>query len=121
MPLRAKRDLTKSLLSRGSIKARTSVFALVDKPVFLDPRHHVPELCSHGLDLLLGSYPAHRLERRRAGPVLEYEFARELAGLNLLQYPLHLRFGLVGHDPRSAREVAVFRGVRHGVAHVRDA
>src|SRR5688500_5348448 len=107
MPLRAKRDLTKSLLSRGSIKARPSVFALVNQPVFLDPRHHVPELCAHGLDLLLGSDAAHRLERRRAGPVLEYELARELSGLDFLEYPLHLGFGLVGDDARSAREVAV--------------
>src|SRR5438477_9235381 len=58
-----------------------SVPGLVDQLVLLDPRHHRAQLLADHLDLVFGHQPAARLQRRRAGAVLEDEALRVFARL----------------------------------------
>src|SRR5688572_24288240 len=112
MPLRANLDLTKSLLSRGSIvriRRDDLVLALVDQAVRLDPGHHVTQLRADLLDAVRLPDAPHRLQGRRPRAVLQDEFTRELPALDLLENALHLGFGFVVYDARPAREIAVFR------------
>src|SRR5262249_61756418 len=60
-------------------------------------------------------------EARAVRLVLEDPLARELARLDLVQDLPHLDLGLVAHDARAARVVAVLRGIGHGIAHVGEA
>src|SRR3569832_2692725 len=70
----ARRRLDLSCATAGSI-AR-----LVDELVLLDPGHHRAQLLADHLDLVFGVQAAARLQRRRAGTVLEDEALRVFAG-----------------------------------------
>src|SRR5688572_19980222 len=110
-----------AMRERGYSQGEASVLALVDERVLFDPRHHRAQAFADLLDLVLGGAAAHRLEARLAGGVFQHPFAGEAAGLDLGQYLLHLGPDMLVDDPGTARIIAVFRGVRHRVAHVGDA
>src|SRR5258706_2684037 len=81
-------------------------------------RHHLAQLGANFFDLrFLGAF-AHSQEVVSAALVLINPLFRELAGLNLRQNLFHLVARLLIHDARTARIVAVLRGVRNRIAHV---
>ena len=67
------------------------------------------------LDLMRLADPAHRLDRRRTGLVLEDELPREAAGLNFFENTLHFLLGLCGHDARATRSRTRWRMARASV------
>src|SRR5258708_38752737 len=80
--------------------------------------HRRPQLASD----LLNEVPALRgavlFELVAAGAVLLHEFPGKRAVLDLSQQFLHLRAGLVGHDPWAGGVIAELRRIGDGVAHV---
>src|SRR5258707_13088996 len=80
---------------------RALVLALVHPSALLDPRHHVAELGADLFDRVLGEVGTGGLERGLVDLVLQHPVAGELAGLNVVQDPLHLLLGLVGDDARA--------------------
>src|SRR5438045_4177713 len=99
-------------------KIRTSPSGIGDHLlVGVQPRHHRAEPRADLLDLGPPGLLAHLLEVREAVLGLSDPLLRELAALDLVQDAAHLRAGLLVDDARSARVVAVLRGVGDGVPH----
>src|SRR5436190_6885140 len=99
-------------------KMRTSPSGIGDHLlVGVQPRHHRAEPRADLLDLGPPGLLAHLLEVREAVLGLSDPLLRELAALDLVQDAAHLRAGLLVDDARSARVVAVLRGVGDGVPH----
>src|SRR5262245_29361416 len=103
--------------SASSLAPGTLVPRLIHEPVFFQPRHHVAQLLADYLDRMLAADPAQRVELGGAGLILEQEFLRVGAGLDLLEDAAHLVLAFLGDDARTAREVAVLGVVRDRVAH----
>ncbi len=98
-----------------------SVPVLVHHRALLDPRHHGAQLLADLLDRVRGALGAHGLERGLVDPVLQHPVLHELAGLDVVEDPLHLGARLVGDHARPRHVLAVLGGVRHRVVHGRDA
>src|SRR5436190_263906 len=81
--------------------ARISVARLVDELVALDPRHHRTKLFADLLDRMLRREPAIRVQRRRAGAILEYEILGVVAALDSPEGVAHRLLGGGRHDLRS--------------------
>ena len=75
------------------------------------------KLRAHDFDRMLLLFLAQRVELLAAAAVLRNPFSRELAALNVGQSFLHRRARSIAHHLFAARQVAIFRGVRNGVAH----
>src|SRR5215469_1739691 len=79
----------------------------------LEERHHLTEASAHDFDRLIARLFPHGQELAAAALVLVNPLARKLAGLDLRKNLLHLLAGLLIHDARPARVIAIFRGVRN--------
>src|SRR5690606_6758744 len=75
-----------------------SVLGLVDDFALADPGHHAAQPGTDRLDGVFLSTAATRLQHRIARLIVEHEFARKLAGLNIVQDALHFLFGFIGDD-----------------------
>src|SRR5690606_2511827 len=98
-----------------------SVALAVDQLVGRDPRHHGPQPLAHFLDRVRIVHAANALEAGRAGTVFLHPLGGELAGLDVIQDPLHLGLGLGGDDARTGYVLAPLGGVGDRVVHVGDA
>src|SRR4029079_1369716 len=84
--------------------------------VFLDPRHHAAQVRSDVLHLQLLFGFAKGIELLAAGFVLIDPLTGELAALDLRQDLLHGGASFIGDHARAAGEVAIFGGIRDGIA-----
>src|SRR5258708_11635884 len=84
-------------------------------------RHHGAELGADPFDPLRALLAALAVEPRTPGGVLLDPSARVPPAADVLEHVLHFLARLLGHDARSTRVVAVFRGIAHRVAHVVEA
>src|SRR3954470_6544581 len=86
-----------------------------------DPGHHGPQLCADLLDLELLRVVAVAVEVRPAVVVLGDPLPGELTALDLVENLAHLLLGVRRDHTRTARVVAVLRGVGDRVVHRTDA
>src|SRR6476646_321998 len=96
---------------RPSNDPARSVPALVDECALLDPRHHGAQLGADLLDRMSRALRAHGLERGLVDAVLQHPVLDELARLDVVEDPLHLRLGLRRHHARAGDIFAVLRSV----------
>ena len=88
---------------------------------FVDPVHHASQTEADLLDTMLAFATASRFEERCTCTILRNPLSGELTALNLVQNPLHLCFGFVGDDPRTADVVTILGRVADAVPHVAQA
>src|SRR5581483_11781625 len=89
--------------------------------LLLQERHHFTQLAAHLFDLRIAGFLAHLEELMTPGLVLFDPLAREVARLNLREDLLHFGAGLLIDHSRTARVIAVLRGIGYRVAHVAEA
>src|ERR1035437_6228978 len=85
------------------------------------PAHHAAQLRADDLNGMLLFFLAQSVELVAAALVLRNPFPRELAALNVGQRLLHGGARGIAHNLLSARQIAVFRRIRDGMAHAAQA
>ena len=108
-------------LPSSTVARDLSVLRAVNQAVLVEPRHQRPEPRADLLHRMLGRPPSQRAERDVARAILLDEVAREATRLDVGQHLLHARLDALIDHPRPALEISVLSGVRHRIAHVRDA
>ena len=100
---------------------RSSILGGIHQPVRLDPRHHSAQLLTHFFNRMFPANPAISPQYRSARLIFQNEFPGKLTGLNLLENLAHLGLGLLGDNPRAAREITIFSSIRDRVTHIGNA
>ena len=86
----------------------------------MQPRHHAAKFGAHFFDGVLLLRVAQSGELLATGFVLFDPFARERAILNAREDFFHLHSCVIADHLRAASQIAVFGGVRDGIAHTRQ-
>src|SRR6266567_222956 len=89
--------------------------------ILLQPRHHAAQVCSHSFHLVFFLGFAQGGKILSASLVLFDPFTCEGARLNVSEDLLHRGAGFVPNNFRTAREIAIFRGVGNRITHAAEA